>query len=68
MQIEMSDLMRYSASLVTQVVKNLPAIGIPWFNSWVRKIHWRRDRLPTPYSWASLVAQLIKNPPAMRET
>ena len=20
----------------------------PWFNSWVRKIHWRRDRLPTP--------------------
>ena len=19
----------------------------PWFNSWVRKIHWRRDRLPT---------------------
>ena len=22
----------------------------PWFNSWVRKIHWRRDRLPTPVS------------------
>ena len=20
----------------------------PWFNSWVREIHWRRDRLPTP--------------------
>ena len=20
----------------------------PWFNSWVRKIHWQRDRLPTP--------------------
>ena len=20
----------------------------PWFDSWVRKIHWRRDRLPTP--------------------
>ena len=20
----------------------------PWFNSWVRKICWRRDRLPTP--------------------
>ena len=20
----------------------------PWFNSWVLKIHWRRDRLPTP--------------------
>ena len=20
----------------------------PWFDSWVRKIHWRMDRLPTP--------------------
>ena len=38
-----------------------------------------RDRLPTPvflgrigyplqYSWASLVAQLVKNPPTMQET
>ena len=31
------------------------------------KIRRRRDRLPTPVSWASLVAQLVKNPPAMRE-
>ena len=23
---------------------------------------------PPPYSWASLMAQLVKNPPAMRET
>ena len=23
---------------------------------------------PLPYSWASLVAQLVKNPPAMQET
>ena len=77
-------------------------------DSWVRKICWRRERLPTSpfldspcdsadkestcnagnpgtipgsgrsagegigyplqYSWASLVAQLLKNPPAMRET
>ena len=22
--------------------------GGPWFNSWVRKILWRRDRIPTP--------------------
>ena len=75
---------------------------------WVGKIHWRRDRLPTPvflgfpsgsdgkesacnagdpssipgsggsagegigyplqYSWASLVAQTVKNLSAMRET
>ena len=29
---------------------------------------WRRDGLPTLYSWASLVAQLVKNLPAMWET
>ena len=38
------------------------------FNPWVWKIPWRRDRLPNQYSWASLVAQLVKNPPAMWET
>ena len=27
---------------------NPPAMRRPQFNSWVRKIHWRRDRLPTP--------------------
>ena len=40
----------------------------PQFNAWVRKMPWRRERLPSPYSWPSLVAQLVKNPPAMRET
>ena len=23
----------------------------PWFDSWVGKIRWRRDRLPTPVFW-----------------
>ena len=32
------------ASLVSQTVKNLPAMQEPW----VRKIPWRRDRQPTP--------------------
>ena len=81
---------------------------VPQFDSWVGKIRWRRDGLPTPvflgfpcgsagkestcytgdlgsipglgrsagegigyplqYSWASLVAQLVKNPPAKSET
>ena len=36
------------ASLVTQLVKNLLQCRRPWFNSWVRKILWRRDRLPIP--------------------
>ena len=38
----------------------------PWFNSWVQKTPWRRDWVPTPHSWASLVAQLVKNPPAKK--
>ena len=35
-------------SLVTQLAKNPPAMQETWFDSWVGKIHWRRNRLPTP--------------------
>ena len=54
--------------LVAQLVKNPLQCRRPWFDSWVRKICWRRDRLLLQYSWASLVAQLVKNIPAMQET
>ena len=40
----------------------------PQFDSWVRKIHWSRDRLPTPVFLGFPLAQLVKNPPAMQET
>ena len=36
------------ASLVAQLVKNLPAMQETQFNSWVGKIPWRKNRLPTP--------------------
>ena len=36
------------ASLVAQLVKNLPAKQENQFDSWVGKIHCRSDRLPTP--------------------
>ena len=36
------------ASLIAQLVKNLPAMQETQFNSWVGKIHWKRDRLPIP--------------------
>ena len=36
--------------------------------SWVWKIPWRREWLPTPVFWVSLVAQMVKNLPAMWET
>ena len=32
----------------TQLVKNPPAMQETLVDSWVRKIHWRRDKLPTP--------------------
>ena len=37
----------FRASLISQWVKNPPAAQEPRFNSWVRKIPWRRNRLPT---------------------
>ena len=97
-----------AASLIAQLVKNTPAMLETRFDSWVRKIHWRREKLPTPvfldfpcgsggqisacssgdlglipvlgrfpgegivyplqYSWASVLAQMVKNPPAIWET
>ena len=39
------------ASLVAQLVKNLPAMWETWVNPWVRKILWQRERLPTPVFW-----------------
>ena len=42
------DFFIFEVELVTQLVKNLPAMQETLFNSWVGKISWRRDRLPTP--------------------
>ena len=36
------------ASLIAQLVKNPSAMKETQFDSWVGKIYWRRDRLPTP--------------------
>ena len=36
------------ASLIAQLVKIRLQCRRPWFDSWVGKICWRRDRLPTP--------------------
>ena len=34
-----------------QLVKNLPAMRETWFDPWVGKNPWRRERLPTPVFW-----------------
>ena len=39
------------ASLVAQLVKNPPAMWETWVRSWVGKMPWRRERLPTPLFW-----------------
>ena len=42
-------LLQYSwASLVAHMVGIHLQCGRPGFSPWVEKIHWRRDRLPTP--------------------
>ena len=45
-------LLQYSwASIVAQLVKNLPAMWRPGFDPWVGKIPWRRKRLTIPVFW-----------------
>ena len=55
------------ASQIAKLVKNPPAMQETPVDSWVGKIRWRRDGL-LQYSWASFVAQLVKNLHAMWET
>ena len=44
--------LQYSrASLVTQLVKNQPAMWGPGFNPWVGNIPWRRETVSTPVFW-----------------
>ena len=46
----MKELKREWASLVAQMVKNLPAVPRPGFDPWVKKIPWRRNDNPLQYS------------------
>ena len=39
------------ASLVAQLVKNLPQCRRPGFDTWIWKTPWRREWLPTPVLW-----------------
>ena len=41
------------ASRIAQLVKNPPAMQEPRFDSWVKNIPWRGDRLPTSVFWGS---------------
>ena len=56
------------ASLVAQLVKNLPAIQETPVQFLGREDPMERVGYPLQYSWASLVAQMVKNPPAMWES
>ena len=55
------------ASLMVQMVKNLPAMQETWLDSWLRRSPGEGMGDPLQYSWASLVAQMVKNLTAMRE-
>ena len=47
----MKSLYCVGASLIAQLVKYPPVMQETQFSSWVGKIPWRRDRLPTPVFW-----------------
>jgi len=60
------------ASLMAQLVKNLPAMWkVPEFDPWVGEIPWRREWLPTPVflprkshgqtTWQATVCEIIKS-------
>ena len=56
------------ASLVAQLVKNLPAMQETWFDIRSGRSAGEGTGYPLQDSWPSLIAQLVKNPPAMQET
>ena len=56
-------------SLTAQLVKNPPTMQErPQFNSWVGKIRWRRDRLPTPVFMGFPCGSAGKESAHMQET
>ena len=52
---------------MAQLVKNLPAMQETWFDPWVGKTHWRRERLPTPVFWPGEFHGLY-SPPGRQES
>ena len=57
------------ASMVTQLVKNLPAIQHTLVQLWVRKIPWRMDRLPSPVFFVRFPCDsAVKSLPVMQES
>ena len=57
----------YRASLIAQLVKNLPAMRDPCSIPESGRSTGEGKGYPLQYRWASLVAQLVKNLPTMRE-
>ena len=56
------------ASLVTQLVKNPPAVEETPVQFLGREVPLEETGYKLQYSWTSLVAQMVKNLPAIRET
>ena len=46
-----SDFILDVSLLLAQLGLNLPTMGETWFDPWVGKIPWRRERVPTPVFW-----------------
>ena len=55
------------ASLIAPLVKNPPEMWETWVWSWVGRIPWRRERLPTPVFWPGEFHRLC-SPWALKES
>ena len=53
---------------MAQMIKNMLQCRRPGFDSWVRKVPWRKELQPTPVFLQSEVVQRLKHLPAMQET
>ena len=61
--------LQYSwASLVTQLVKNPPAMHDPGFGYWVGKIPWKREQLTHSSIFAWRISRIMYNPWGCKES
>ena len=66
--LQSAGLQRVRHNRVTEATEDPPEMQETLVRFVGRKDRWRKIGYPLQYSWASLLGQLVKNPPAIQET